>query len=207
MSFHLQFIWMDIFFFFLSGSLETTWGFISQTSSCRFWWAGGNSFKISCALPEAEFVRLSTKPRACSRLSTRSRAAGTGAGLRPAGARPLPAAGTCPASPVAGAEGRRAGTRRGGEGALLSPQVAQPANPVRTLIRWDIKVKRWLSPLCLWTPEVPGVPSSVCPEGAGRRPAGSAACPGEEPPPDTGGGSRLRSRSPSVLRVWWQRNR
>ncbi|XP_035744732.1 forkhead box protein L2 [Egretta garzetta] len=113
--------------------LETTWGFISQTSSCRFWWAGENSFKISCA--------------------------------------------------------------------------AQPANPVRNLIRWDIKVKRWLSPLCLWTPEVPGVPSSVSPEGAGRRPAGSAACPGEEPPPDTGGGSRLPSRSPSVLRVWWQRNR
>lgn len=36
-------------------SLETTWGFISQTSSCRTWWGGGNSFKISYTLPEAEF--------------------------------------------------------------------------------------------------------------------------------------------------------
>ena len=46
---------MDIFFLFLPISLETTWGFISQISSCRIWWAGGNSFKISCTLPEAEF--------------------------------------------------------------------------------------------------------------------------------------------------------
>lgn len=114
---------MDIFFLFLSVSLETTWGFIGQTSSCRIWWAGGNSFKIGCMFPEEEFgfrQNLVLVPAP----GTRSRAVGTGQGCAPRDPG-RPRCEDLPDVSETGSRGPQIRNALAGKESLALPQVAQ----------------------------------------------------------------------------------
>lgn len=129
---------MDIFLLFLPLSSETTRGFISQASSCRARWAGGNSFQMSSVLlkrsPAVHKTACSpqprhTQPRRAPRpgCAPKSRAPARSPGAAVEHTEPeRTAQGSAPGRPQALQGERRAPF---GKPARLAPRGAAPAPP------------------------------------------------------------------------------